>query len=520
MYLAPDQRIRTTRSGKLVLLPNPAEWRYTPEIIDAIGSRHKSSVLITGPTGSGKEDLAELLSIKAKEFIPINCSGLEGNLIESELFGHVKGSFTGADSNRDGILKRAQDATIFLDEIGRLSLASQARLLRFLQTGDIRPLGSDKSTGKSTARVIAATNQDVDKADVFLPDLRERFEFRIDLPALTDRGADCLYLLSLPQFLGGSSIYSAISLKTVCQMLLHTWPGNIRELHRFCRNAEFYQPFDPVPFNKDKVWPKHILHRNVSESGTSQTAVSELFNNFMKFVVDTMLKLQADPSFKHQFPENNKLQYTAALLSSLPWLLINEPKPSLFQAFLSTSTTKKPEHPLSVPLSLPAHAKSVTYDLTNICNCLFKKDLTEDFDDLNLGPVNAAPLPYFLTKLVQWMAMRSSSHIEGIDPVDFINHDHLDPSIQGKISQLKYPSVKKPAASSRERIYALIDDASLPTQDQQLCRLIVDEKPRKVIAATLRRGESTIREDIARISKAHSLLAPYIKRSAGRPKRK
>jgi formate hydrogenlyase transcriptional activator len=199
-----------------------------------------ATVLITGETGTGKELLARAVHARSKRsdrpLIKVNCAGLPASLIESELFGHEKGAFTGAATKRIGRFELANNATIFLDEVGELPLELQAKLLRVLQEGEFERLGSSK-TIKVSARVIAATNRDLGlavKAGTFRDDLYYRLNvYPIKLPPLRDRKEDIPELVQI--FLREASRRLGRSLKGVSQPIMdgfmkYDWPGNVREL--------------------------------------------------------------------------------------------------------------------------------------------------------------------------------------------------------------------------------------------------------------------------------------------------
>jgi DNA-binding NtrC family response regulator len=199
-----------------------------------------SSVLIRGETGSGKELVARALHKQStrrdKPFVAVNCGALPETLIESELFGHRKGAFTGADEHRTGLFQVAHTGTIFLDEIGELPKAMQAKLLRVLETGDIRRVGDNQSQ-QVDVRVICATHRDVEQM-VQTGDFREDLMFRINtfeihLPPLRDRVRDIPELAEYlvrklrPNLPSEAETFDA---ETLEHLQAHDWPGNVREL--------------------------------------------------------------------------------------------------------------------------------------------------------------------------------------------------------------------------------------------------------------------------------------------------
>ncbi len=197
------------------------------------------AVLITGESGTGKELTARAVHFdsirKERPFIAINCASLKPDLLENELFGHVKGAFTGATDNKDGLLKVADRGTMFIDEIGDMNLTVQASLLRFLETGIFRPLGSTREI-KVDVRIVAAINKDIEeevKSKRFRHDLYYRLNVcRIDMPPLRDRKEDVpmlakYFLLSSP-LAKEKSI--AISDGAMDVLTAYHWPGNVREL--------------------------------------------------------------------------------------------------------------------------------------------------------------------------------------------------------------------------------------------------------------------------------------------------
>ena len=204
-------------------------------------ARADAKVLITGESGVGKELVARAIHVQsprgARLFAPVNCAGIPEALLESELFGHVKGSFTGAYRDKPGKLEIAEGGTVFLDEVGEMSVRMQGLLLRFLETGEVQKVGSDRSAPNLNVRVIAATNRN-------LKDLIAQGQFREDLfyrlnvisfwvPPLRERKEDIPLMLNhfVTQFTrNGQYAVKSIAPAAVEQLVAYSWPGNVREL--------------------------------------------------------------------------------------------------------------------------------------------------------------------------------------------------------------------------------------------------------------------------------------------------
>jgi transcriptional regulator with GAF, ATPase, and Fis domain len=207
----------------------------------------ETPVLIRGETGTGKERLARALHAWSRRtggpFVKINCAAIPAGLLESELFGHVKGAFTGATRDRAGRFQTANGGTLFLDEIGELPLDLQAKLLRVLQEGMLEPVGSDR-TVKVDVRLLTATHVDLEQAirrRAFREDLYYRLNvFPLFLPALRDRLEDlpslCESLLEEQTHRTGKTGYR-VSAEGLAKLRGYTWPGNIRELANVLERA-------------------------------------------------------------------------------------------------------------------------------------------------------------------------------------------------------------------------------------------------------------------------------------------
>ena len=214
------------------------------------------SVLILGESGTGKEHIAEKIHARSKRsagpFVPVDCGLLSKELAASELFGHEKGAFTGADSKRKGVWEDADGGTLFLDEIGNLSPEVQQMLLRALESRRFRPLGETKDK-KADVRIIAATNEDLPTAIVekrFRADLYQRLkEYTIQIPPLRECREDILPLADFFRQLANGEFEKQVKgfdAEAKKQLLAYTWGGNVRELKRVVRMAVLHTESDTV----------------------------------------------------------------------------------------------------------------------------------------------------------------------------------------------------------------------------------------------------------------------------------
>ena len=221
------------------LIGTSAEMAELREEIERI-SLSEAKVLVTGESGVGKELVARAIhdgSERARQpFVPINCAGIPETLLESELFGHVKGSFTGAYRDKAGKLEMGDRGTVFLDEIGEMTLRMQGMLLRFLETGELQKVGSDHATVRLNVRVIAATNRDL-RERIGQGQFREDLFYRLNVihlivPPLRDRRADIPILVDhfIHRFSRNGSSVKSLASDAMAAMVEYPWPGNVREL--------------------------------------------------------------------------------------------------------------------------------------------------------------------------------------------------------------------------------------------------------------------------------------------------
>ena len=234
-----------SRPGFGELVGVSAKMQRVYQLIEKVGP-HTCPVLILGESGTGKELVARSIHYSSprreRPFVPVDCSALVPTLIESELFGYVKGAFTGATQSRHGLLETAAGGTLFLDEIGDLPVDLQAKLLRALQEREIKPVGSNERV-TIDVRVIAATNRDLEEAirkNQFRQDLYFRLNVvQIKLPPLRERKNDIPMLVNsfLEKFSQPQRPVRGISEEAMSRLMAYDWPGNVRELENAVERA-------------------------------------------------------------------------------------------------------------------------------------------------------------------------------------------------------------------------------------------------------------------------------------------
>jgi transcriptional regulator with GAF, ATPase, and Fis domain len=271
-------------------------------LLETIGQISGSdvTVLIRGETGTGKELIARALHVNSarnkKPYTTLHCTALPSSMLEGELFGHEKGAFTGADKRREGRLAAAHGGTLFLDEIGEIPLDIQAKLLRFLQFGEIQRLGSDK-TERIDVRVICATHRDLDaliKEGKFRQDLYFRLKvIELNLPPLRERKSDLPLLIShcLRASWRRTGEEPALSARAQAALLAYDFPGNIRELshqiERACLLAQGPQldlDLFPAEIQKITATPKPNLEvlSNEALQAAREAAIQEVEKSFIE----------------------------------------------------------------------------------------------------------------------------------------------------------------------------------------------------------------------------------------------
>jgi DNA-binding NtrC family response regulator len=259
----------------------------------------KSPVLVTGETGTGKELCARVIhhlgTRRHLPFIPVDCAAIPEHLFESEMFGHIRGSFTDAHRDQKGMVALAGDGTLFLDEVDSLSIAAQSKLLRLLQERTYRPVGSERFV-QTGVKIVAASNQDLERLvreRTFRSDLFFRLNvFRLELVPLRERRSDIVVLVH--HFLKSLSLEHGTPCKTVAPALLqrlteYDWPGNVRELYNFLQRAVVFSPGTQIglaqiaDLSAALPWPKPV-------DGSFREARARAVAGFERSYVEEMLR--------------------------------------------------------------------------------------------------------------------------------------------------------------------------------------------------------------------------------------
>jgi len=301
------RRILASKEAGGELVGEGSAMRQLKRTIAAV-AQSEYTVLIRGESGTGKELVARMVHHlgprSARPFLAVNCPSIPENLLESELFGHVRGAFTGADRDHKGLFAAADKGTIHLDEIGDISPAVQTKLLRVMQDGEVRPVGSNKSS-RVNVRVVASTNQDLEalmQAKAFREDLFYRLNvLTIAMPTLRERAEDIPLLAG--HFFRKACREMGLAEKEVDPEVMHwlaaqSWPGNVRELQNFVRRLTVFAATERVDMNLLRVvrqgscvpvLPNAAMRGGEAPLGLYKVAKAEAVAGFTQTYVNDLL---------------------------------------------------------------------------------------------------------------------------------------------------------------------------------------------------------------------------------------
>lgn len=289
-----------------------------------------STVLIQGETGTGKELVAKAIHAESrrsvKPMISVNCAAIPDTLIESELFGYEKGAFTGANANRRGLIEAADSGTLFLDEIGELPLEAQARLLRFIQEGEIRRIGSTESI-KVDVRLISATHRDLQALSLqnkFRQDLYYRINvLGLTLPPLRERGKDILaladhILAAKAELLGKEKL--SLAPETIQAIMTYSWPGNVRELENALERALILCDEDVITLDELDI-DMHLVDTYIAEEALAEQEAqgkrSKTSSKVANFAQEPSEDLSLEDYFQHFILEHQDYMSETELAQKL-----------------------------------------------------------------------------------------------------------------------------------------------------------------------------------------------------------
>ena len=359
-------------------------------------SRTDLSVLIQGESGVGKEIIPRIIHDnslrKTKRYIAINCGSIPEGTIDSELFGHEKGSYTGAISEREGYFGAADGGTLFLDEVGELPMTTQARLLRVLETGEYIRVGSD-TPRKTNVRIVAATNVDIPKAireGRFREDLYYRLcTINIQVPPLRERGIDTVLLFKLFAMNTAAKYHIPEPIRLSPEgeqtVMAYKWPGNVRQLKNIVEQMSILE-------QGVQITPE-ILYRYGIIAGQGESfAISRIgkgenergghdWENEIKWLANAVLKLRAevDELKKHLSPEHDRHASTPLQIENLSKYELTHNgtvhTPSILHEPQIAPLHHNPAHHVIVPSTTTPHNANQPYDDV--------EELTDD-DNLNL----------------------------------------------------------------------------------------------------------------------------------------
>ncbi|HEY1406276.1 MAG TPA: sigma-54 dependent transcriptional regulator [Spirochaetota bacterium] len=266
-------------------------------------ARSNASIMILGESGTGKELVARAIHEESnrndKPFIAVDCSTLSESIMESELFGHSKGAFTGADKNRKGILEEANGGTVFLDEIGNLTMQTQSKLLRFLQEREIKPVGMSHSI-KVDVRIVSATNLNLRNA-IGKREFREDLYYRLSgieiiVPPLRERMADIPFLVShfIKKYATDENSVRSVDEEALLLLSKREWKGNVRELEHLIEHAVIIEKGGAIsPATLTKILPEYADNPYQSVALSRENDITNLETAVAEFESDHIRKVLA-----------------------------------------------------------------------------------------------------------------------------------------------------------------------------------------------------------------------------------
>jgi len=518
-----NERVMVLDGGRRVLFPkacqSPSGSLGFEQVKTILGS-DKHSVLVTGDTGTGKEAFADcafqLTKLAKGRCQKINCAGMDRNLIGSELFGHLKGAYTGADSTRVGLLKECDGGILFLDEIGWLPPDLQARLLRFMDSerGDIRPLGADKVTSHAKVRIIAATNKDVSNSATMLHDLRHRFDFELALPSLGERGADIFWFLCEPGCLGGQDVYTGVSLRALIALMSRTWTGNVRELKKYCQRKVLFRPTDSLMEGEQR----HVLYDFDLWHENQTRAV--IWRNFAGLALQ-LVEGSESAGFRFEPDAWRGVAAVAAVYQAMlgysPHTLFGSPGPIMPLHILRAYLTGEFD-----PIG--------RFDLLPFAKILAKNERTRDFSLVGYAARARDADLFTFWAVIQGALFKNPALQEkwiypqiaddpglqnAVGPSDAFLDRCSSEAVMGSLFYV----CKVPAGV--ETFTAKLGRLGIDAQDYAICVRYHGGASCANIAKELKIGLATVKEHLAELRRKHNELAPFLtKKPAGRKAKK
>jgi DNA-binding NtrC family response regulator len=309
------------------------------------------TVLITGETGSGKEVLARFIHERSrragKSFIPVNCGAIPAGILESELFGHERGAFTGAVQSRKGYFESADHGSIFLDEIGEMPLETQVKFLRVIETGAFQRVGASETISSDT-RIIAATNRNLHQAVAdgnFREDLYYRLRsVELQIPPLRERGSDILLLAEhfIREFEQKHSIaFEGFSPDATEMLLRYPWPGNVRELRNLIESLLILERGKQITTD---ILDRHLVQRSRHKSLVHDPARTE--KNELNIIYASIIQLRQEIGEVRQM-----LQQLLPSRQPSSQLLLPGPAEAVPEPYYQTAPPPPPEEEPTVPLA-------------------------------------------------------------------------------------------------------------------------------------------------------------------------